>query len=488
MRLFALCFTTCLLIFPQFANAQRPNILLVIADDLGADSLNLFNGTDGTPTPTLTALSNDGVRFTNCWGSPSCSPARAQILTGRYAFRTGVGSVGAVPDQDEGTIAQAMKAGGYATGCFGKWHLSNNSNGGDDNPNIMGFDDYRGPIGGGVQDYFSWEKVENGTVVNGRNNPNTNYVTSETRSDAVDFINAQGDNPWFCWVAFNAPHSPLHLPPDGLHSENPAAIAGNQRAQFLAMVEAMDIELGNILGGIESNAARENTVVIFVGDNGTPRGVAPGVVRGSKGTLFEGGVHIPCLISGPDVVNPGRTHDALVSLPDLFKTILDIADLEESVIPNGAATDSLSFEPYLTDASLESFHDCQYSERFPREGDQLTGNDGVTIRIGNFKLLRFDNGDPDILADLPEESDNLLEGTLTADQQDAHDQLVEKLDGIRFPIGDVNRDEAVNFQDISPFINLLLSSDYQFQADINQDQTVNFLDISPFIALLNPAS
>ena len=143
---------------PSQSVAQQPNVLLVVADDLGADSLNLFLGTSGPPTPTLDALANAGVRFTNCWGSPTCSPARAQLLTGRYGFRTGVGIVGSVPSLSEGTVAQAFKAAGYATGCLGKWHLADSTNGNRDNPNLMGFDHYAGNLGGRGDRLFRLDK------------------------------------------------------------------------------------------------------------------------------------------------------------------------------------------------------------------------------------------------------------------------------------------------------------------------------------------
>ena len=471
------------------AYAQQPNVLLVIADDLGVDSLNLFVGNDGPPTPTLDSMANAGVQFTNCWGSPSCSPARAQMLTGRYGFRTGVGAPGAVPSVDEGTIAQAFKAGGYATACLGKWHLSNATNGGDDNPNLMGFDHYSGSIGGGVGDYSSWNKVENGTQINGRNNPVTNYVTSETASDASNWIGQQGNDPWFCWVAFNAPHLPFHLPPANLHSSTlpgtDADIAANPRDYYLAMVEAMDTEIGRMLSEIDP-AVLANTVVVFIGDNGTPGQVppTPRVLTGSKGSLFEGGVNIPCIVSGLGVVDRGRTHDGLISVVDLFATLLDMAGLDASLIPDGAATDSLSFAPCLVDPNASIARNCHFSETFSNTATPGR-NDGKTVRLGDWKLIRNDNGNEG-LYNLPNENQNLANGFLTATEQENFDLLNRKLDAILSDalLGDVNLSELVDFSDIEPFIELLISGSYQLEADCDRNGTVDFSDIPEFIAIL----
>lgn len=128
----------------------QDNILLIIADDIGADSFSLYSPADTAPTPNIDAIANQGVRFTNAWSNPSCTPTRATILTGRYGFRTGIGAPGDQVRQNEFTIPNALSQAGYATACFGKWHLGGNTNGGDDNPNLMGFDHFEGSPSGAV--------------------------------------------------------------------------------------------------------------------------------------------------------------------------------------------------------------------------------------------------------------------------------------------------------------------------------------------------
>ena len=157
----------CALTFVWLASGAAlagQNVLLVIADDYGADAMGLYSSAETAPTPTLDALAATGVRFTNCWANPVCSPTRASILTGRHAFRTGVGAPGHVIGLNEFTVAQALGDAGYGTACIGKWHLSDDTNGGADNPNLMGFDHYSGNTGGALGNYYRWDKTVNGVT------------------------------------------------------------------------------------------------------------------------------------------------------------------------------------------------------------------------------------------------------------------------------------------------------------------------------------
>ena len=371
---------------------RAENVLLIIADDFGVDSIGLYSGPGAAPTPNLDALAATGVRFTDFWANPICSPTRAAILTGRHGFRTGVGSPtgNAQIPLSEYSIAELLRSSGYQTACIGKWHLHGNSNGGTMNPNLMGFDDYVGSVTGGLPDYFDWTKVTNGVAVNNRN-----YATSETVDDALSWIDSNGDSPWFCWLAFNAPHDPFHLPPTALHSQtglsgDQADIDANPLPYYQAMVEAMDTEIGRLLSGIDSDVLADTTI-IFIGDNGTPAQVATDFERGNKGQLFQGGVHVPCIISGASVAPPlGRTHDARCHVTDLFATIADLLSVDvQSTLPDGVFVDSLSMAPYLAIPDLPNFHNIQFAERFTVNG---ANQDGKTVRNARFKLIRLDNG------------------------------------------------------------------------------------------------
>lgn len=420
---------------PAANEAQADNILLLIADDYGVDSCGLYSGAGAAPTPNIDALALSGVRFTNFWANPICSPTRAAILTGRHGFRTGVGSPtgNSAIGLDEYSIAAALGEAGYHTACIGKWHLQGPNNGRGMNPNLMGFDDYMGSLGGGVPDYFSWTKNVNGT-----SSPETDYVTSVTVDDAINWIDAKGTEPWFCWVAFNAPHTPFHLPPTDLHSYDTlsgdaADISANPLPYYQAMVESLDTEIGRLLGAIDSNVLAETTV-IFIGDNGTPAQVATDFERGNKGQLFQGGVHVPCIMSGVGVMPPlNRTHDALAHVVDLFDTIAELAGIDTTnELPGGVHIDSKSMAGYLLDANLPSAHHIAFAERFTVDG---ANQDGKAVRNERYKLLRLDNGN-----------------------ERFYDLQSDPLESTNLPIGNQGGDRALNYAELSAFLDNLLAS------------------------------
>ena len=414
--------TTMLLSWCHVAKAD--NVLLIIADDLGADSMGLFSTALNTaPTPNLDNLAANGVRFTQCWGNPSCAPSRASLLTGRHGFRTGVGTPGDAIDLSESTIADAYKSAGFGTACIGKWHLASTQNGGASNPNMMGFDHYSGPVfGGGINNYFSWPKVVNGQSQPGNT---TTYATTENVNDALAWIGGQ-QNDWFLWLAFNAPHTPFHLPPNNLHtydlSGTNADINNNPELYYKASIEAMDTEIGRLFSSIDPAVLAETTV-IFIGDNGTPTNVSPGTVRGAKSSLWEGGVHVPCIVSGPAVSGSlNRTNDETIMFVDFFKTMLEAAGLNvDDHVPDGAATDSISFAAHLTDEDAASTHAFQFSTRFANPANR---RDGRAIATDDFKLILYDNGNEEFF-DRTDEFTNLFDGNIGPMRTRILDELLE---------------------------------------------------------------
>lgn len=411
----------------QFLPAQE-NVLLIVADDLGADSVGLYSSAPSAPTPEIDSLAQNGVRFTNAWANPTCSPTRAGFLTGRHAFRTGVGGAGDEIALSEFTIPQALSVAGYTTACIGKWHLDGTSNGGDDNPNLMGFDHYEGSLNGTIGDYYNWTKV-----TNGNSSTVTTYGTTENVNNALSWINVQ-TGPWYCQIAFNAPHTPFHKPPNDLHSYDSlsgtrADIRNNPSDYYKAAIESMDTEIGRLLSSL-SPTVLANTNIIFVGDNGTPQRVSPGIVRDSKGSLYEGGVHVPFIVSGPTVAAPlNRTSDATVHTVDLFATILELAGLDVSTtVPAGVDYDSLSVVDYLANPSQTDYHTYAFTERFSSPVDT---SDGVTIRDSAYKLIRFDSTGAEefyAIENDSTESSNLLAAGLNTAEQQAYDDLSNGLD------------------------------------------------------------
>jgi arylsulfatase A-like enzyme len=467
----------------------RPNVLLVIADDLGVDMVGAYgSGMDPAPTPHIDALAEEGLRFVNAWSTPLCTPTRAAILTGRYPFRTGMGCIiypeSRSLDLDETTLPELLsRRAGYRCGAFGKWHLNNLTrhahdgspvdpdSGGLLHPNLSGFGFYSGALYNMLcdlpycerpypYDYYGW-----GKVVNGERQWCEVYATTDTVDSALGWIQ-QTSEPWFCYLAFNAPHEPMQAPPARLNSsgllpgEKPP-IFGDQRPHYAAMVEAMDSELGRLLAELEPDV-RRRTTVIFVGDNGTPRPVTrpEALVPRAKTTLYQPGIHVPLVVSGAGVSARG-VHEALVDTTDLFATIVELAGLDPAhVLPDDTRLDGVSFFPRLVDQRQAGSRDFAFSEIFypmgipptpdaPDAGGSIaaawSGSSlafrAVALRDPRYKLIRTLRESPfiagvypaseqlfDLCVDPYEAQDLLAQGALTDPQRAAHSALRRELD------------------------------------------------------------
>jgi arylsulfatase A-like enzyme len=395
-----LLFALLLLCCAATAHAQQ-NVVLFIADDLGTDYCGFSeDAVDTANMPNIRALADHGIRFVNAWAAPTCSPTRAGILTGRHSFRTGVGTALSgtdYPELDttEYAIPKLLRTPapiGYLSACVGKWHVNNRTPQRLNYPAIFGYDLYAGNFLGELPDYFNWNKVTNGVSTT-----STNYATTETIDDAIGWLGKLPANqPFFLWVAFNAPHTPLHAPPVGLHTVPGLTgaqghIAQNPKLYFKAMIEAMDTEAGRLLAWLRDHGRLDSTNVIFIGDNGNIKRVSQiADTSHGKGTLYEYGIHVPFVVSGPAVASPGRASTALVSTVDLFATILDLCGHTawREAIPPGVPVDSRSIVPILgnREAAVRAW---TFSEQFKPASD---GDDGKTIRNAEFKLIRFDAG------------------------------------------------------------------------------------------------
>ncbi len=384
MSLFALAFiVACDASNQDTAVSQRPNILLVIADDMGLDASPCHSvGNSPASMPTLEALCADGMVLETAYAAPLCSPTRAMLMTGRYGFRTGVGTVIERREpglsSEEYSLFDAMGEAGYSSALVGKWHIS--GQGDDDNhPETLGVPEYYGLFSGSVSDYYSWTAVHNGLSMQVNQ-----YTTSALADHAVDWLAGQ-DEPWFLWLAFNAPHSPFHLPPEGLHSQtelsgSEADIRRNSGDYYRATLEALDTELGRVLDSLPADQ-RANTVVLFMGDNGTPGKVAGDMYaeRGAKGSIYEGGTHVPMVVSGPGVL-AGRSAD-LVHTTDVFATLLELAG---AAVPE---VDGQSFVPVLS--GQPGPRQSLYIEHFGEDDDPSTPM-GWAMRDARYKLVAPD--------------------------------------------------------------------------------------------------
>jgi len=396
-------------------SGSSPNILLVIADDMGKDAtLGFSEGSLKPNTPNLDGMRSEGLVFNNFWATPTCSPTRAAMITGKYGYRTGVKWAGDELAASETILHKYISeelSDSYSTAIVGKWHLSGNNT--SVNPEIFGMDYYSGLLKGTVQDYYSWQLSESGVV-----NLETQYVSKTLTDKAMIWI-ADQSKPWFLWLAYNAPHTPFHAPPTAMHSQGdlPDFEEGaDPMPYYLAAIEAMDFQIGRLLDNM-SETERENTIIIFMGDNGTPNQVAqsPYSPTTVKGSLYQGGINVPMFVSGAGVGRSG-SDDNLICSTDIFSTVADLAGVNNHDIHDGK-----SFKAVLNvELTLREF---QYSEM--NSGNQ----DLWAISNGKFKLIVNANGSEemyDLSAD-PYEGNNLLEATLTSAQENAKIDLETEL-------------------------------------------------------------
>jgi arylsulfatase A-like enzyme len=320
----------------------------------------------------------------------------------------------------EVTLPELLAAhSGHRHACVGKWHMSFTNT----TPNTLGgFSHFSGALQGALPDYNAWNKVVNGVATTGY----SVYATTDNANDAISWINGQGTNSWFLWLAFNAGHTPLHKPPNELHSSDglPGTqihINNNPRRYFEAMVEAMDTELGRVL----TNVSLTNTTVIFIGDNGsTGQTIQPPYAAGrAKGSLYEGGIRVPFLIAGAGVTSPNRTSTNLVHVVDLHSTILELAGVNVAAAHSNRVVDSRTLTPILNNLP-ETNARVVLAENF---SSSLTNTvAGRALLDGRYKLIQFRNGTNelyDLVSDYLEAT-NLLAGALNATQQAAYDALV----------------------------------------------------------------
>ena len=386
--------------------AASPNVLLVLADDMGVDASPCHNeGSDLARMPVLTALCDSGLVFDAAYTAPVCSPTRAAIMTGRHGFRTGVSGVvsqqnDASLSPDEVTLFDRLnEASNYTSAVIGKWHLSANRR--DlDHPAKLGVDYFYGPFSGGVKDYSNWVAVEQGQRISVNE-----YATTAISDKAIDWIDAQS-SPWFLWLAYNAPHTPFHKPPNDLHgfdalSGSAKDIRQNPSPYYFAALEALDTELGRVLGSL-SRDERDEIYVIFMGDNGSPGQLSGkrGSKSKAKGSLYDGGTRVPLVVTGPDV--PKGRVDSLVNSTDLFATILALVGVQAD------ASDSIDFsDTIINGAPTQRTHAYSEISSTNAQGEAVNG---WAIRDDRYKLINYDGRSPELydMQSDPSEARNLL--------------------------------------------------------------------------------
>ncbi|MCA9081630.1 MAG: sulfatase [Planctomycetaceae bacterium] len=445
--------------------AERLNVVLFVADDLGWMDLGC-QGSSFYETPNLDRLAAQGMRFTNAYAAcPVCSPTRASLQTGRWPQRTGITDyIGAAqPDKwkrdttllpapystelahNETTLAEALRANGYATMFAGKWHLGGEAYW----PEHQGFDINRGGIdrGGpyGGKKYFSPygnPRLEDGTP--------GEHIADRLADECGKFIEAHQDEPFFVNYCFYDVHTPLMAKPELVakyQAKRTTDVAKSQgqwpkegvrpvrqvqdHAVYAGMVETMDGAVGTVLAKLDELKLADRTLVLFTSDNGGlstsegwPTSNLP--LRGGKGWLYEGGIRVPCIVRWPGVTKAGSESDRVVVSPDLFATVLDAAGLPASA----SAQDSVSLVPTLKGESQPPRPASFW--HYPHYGNQ-GGFPGAAVRDGNWKLIERYEDDSlelyDLSADISEQK-NLVE-----QQPEIVARLKRQLDAWRTDVG-----------------------------------------------------
>ena len=304
---------------------KRPNIVLILADDLGYGSLGCYGGT--APTPNLDALTKQGVRLTQFYVStPLCAPTRSSLMSGKYPQRTGMTRNVRPEDEEihfglprsEKTLAECLKAAGYHTGHVGKWHLGHNK---DLRPCARGFDEYYGFLAGMVDDYYT--HVFQGKKYSYKQDEpfdEPGYITDLFTREAVSFIDRHAAEPFFLYLAYNAPHGPHQAPDEWMKRAKGDALN--------ATIACMDDGIGKVLQTLKEKGIEDNTLFIFLSDNGSPQDVRNGGLRGSKGTVHEGGIRVPFIARWPGHIPVGKVVDEPLISMDIYATVAAVTGVK----------------------------------------------------------------------------------------------------------------------------------------------------------------
>ena len=358
---------------------ERPNIILILADDAGYADFG-FMGSD-IPTPHLDQLAESGVLCTDAHLTATvCSPSRAGLITGRYQQRFGHEANIPPPhlgmDPAEKTLGDALKLAGYVTGYIGKWHLGSSE---AYHANQRGFDEFWGFLGGSRSYFFEEDgddlvEQEREILHNHEHVDFQAYLTDAFTDQSVKFIETHRDHPFFLFLSYNAVHTPMHA-----NEKDLLRFQDHPRARLAAMTWAMDRGVGKILSKLEELDLTENTLIFFLSDNG---GAANNQssnlpLKGFKGNKYEGGHRTPLIVSWPSILPSGTSYDKLTSSLDLFATSLAAAGRVSSP---GKIPDGVNLIPYLTGEKDTAPHEILFWRK-----EKM-----AAVRQGDFKLIRLD--------------------------------------------------------------------------------------------------
>ena len=360
---------------------SKPNVIIILADDAGYSDFG-FMGSDEIKTPNLDQLALDGVTFNNAYVSASvCSPSRAGLLTGMYQQRFGHecnldSDVNNSFDPNQITIAEALKTEGYSTGLIGKWHLGDKK---QNHPLNNGFDYFWGFISGARNYFYDPNEVNRNSIRNVVENYSQTkfdgYLTDVLGDKAISFIdkNYQSNNPFFLFLSFNAPHTPMHAKKEVLEK-----FKDNPRKVYASMMWSMDEAIGNVIESLKENNQYDNTIIYFLSDNGAAMSndASPFPFKGWKGNQYEGGIKTPMIMTWKNKIKSNTQFDGFISALDIFKTSLEVSNVNKDLM---IKADGKNIMNHLNDNTITN-------ENLFWRKDKM-----ATVRSGNYKLIRLND-------------------------------------------------------------------------------------------------
>ena len=418
---------------------SKPNIIIILADDAGYSDFG-FMGSDEIKTPNIDQLALDGVTFNNAYVSASvCSPSRAGLLTGMYQQRFGHecnldSDVNNSFDPNQITIAEALKTEGYNTGLIGKWHLGDKS---QNHPLKNGFDYFWGFISGARNYFYDPNEKSRNSIRNVvENYSETNfegYLTDVLGNKAVNFIdkNHQSNTPFFLFLSFNAPHTPMHAKDDVLEK-----FKDNPRQVYASMMWSMDEAIGNVIEVLKENDQYDNTIIYFLSDNGAAMSndASAFPFKGWKGNQYEGGIKTPMIMTWKNKIKSNTQFDGFISALDIFKTSLEASSVNKEYMINA---DGKNIMNYLNDNNIKN-------ENLFWRKDKM-----ATVRSGDYKLIRL-NDTSTVLYNIKKHY--FEDFDLKINKPEVHDSLLKVLSSWENTLIDPNWIENKNWNIVTEMI------------------------------------
>jgi arylsulfatase A-like enzyme len=434
---------------------ERPNVIIIITDDQGYGDLG-YTGNPHVKTPNIDAFASESIRFNNFYVSPVCAPTRASLMTGRYSLRTGIRDTyngGAIMAANEMTIAEMLKQANYRTGVFGKWHLGDNS---PSRPMDQGFDESLIHLSGGMGQvgdfttYFQGERSYFDPVLwhNGQQEAYNGYCSDIFTDNALAFIEKNQKQPFFCYLSFNAPHTPLQVPDKyyqmykdidpsaGFDKDTRPFVKMSEKdkedaRKVYAMVSNIDDNVGRLLQKLEDLGIADNTLVVFMTDNGPQQIRYVAGMRGRKGSVFRGGVRVPFFLRFPSKWDGNRDIETTTAHLDVFPTLSELCKV---ALPKDRKIDGANLAPLIEGENVswkERPLFFYWTRRYPelyqnmalqRGSYKLVGHTGYNAQIGDFKMFN--------IKDDPYEEKNIIEQkkniavTLKAEMDKTYNELI----------------------------------------------------------------